>query len=172
MLNSRSPHSLANRQRHGGLTLVELMVTIAIAAILLGVGVPSFRAVIEANRVTTVTNDVVGALQFARSEAVRRGAAITVCGSANGVDCNASWQGGWIARDGAGAVLRVWPPMRGGVTVVPAGALAAPLFGGVVYQPLGNVQGAQCYTISLNANIRRVNVGPAGRVQAERGVAC
>lgn len=167
MLQLHSPFSLAARHFARGLTMIELMITIAIAAILLGIGVPSFQAVIQANRVTTVANDVVGALQFGRSEAVRRGAAVTVCGSLDQATCNASWQSGWIVRDGTGAVLRVWPAPRAGVVV--AG-------GNVVFQPLGNADAARCFGISAGVNIRQVDVGAAGRVQTTRiidpNVAC
>jgi type IV fimbrial biogenesis protein FimT len=61
-----------------GFTLLELMVTIAVLAILATVGVPSFRDLIQNNRVTTQTNELVTALSFARTEAVKRGRPIEV----------------------------------------------------------------------------------------------
>lgn len=81
-----------------GFTLVELIVAIAILAILLGVAVPSFRGAIAANRVTSSTNELVGAMALARSEAIRRGSRISVCKSANGATCAAAggWEQGWI----------------------------------------------------------------------------
>ena len=61
-----------------GFTLLELMVAIAVLAILATVGVPSFRALIQNNRVTTQANELVSALSFARTEAVKRGRDVEV----------------------------------------------------------------------------------------------
>lgn len=87
-----------------GFTLVELMVTIAVAAILLGIATPSFTSIINNNRLTAAANEMVATLQTARLEAVRRNRSVTVCSSANGSDC--AGEGSWIVLDGAN-VLRV-----------------------------------------------------------------
>lgn len=86
-------------RRQAGFTLVELLVALAVAAILLAAGVPSFRSTIVSNRLTSTTNDLVGTLAQARSEAIRRGARVTVCISSNGTSCatTGSWEQGWIS---------------------------------------------------------------------------
>ena len=61
-----------------GFTLLELMVAIAVLAVLATVGVPSFRDLIQNNRITTQTNELVTALSFARAEAIKRGQTIQV----------------------------------------------------------------------------------------------
>jgi type IV fimbrial biogenesis protein FimT len=61
-----------------GFTLLELMVAIAVLAILATVGVPSFNELIQNNRVTTQTNELVSALNFARTEAIKRGRNVEV----------------------------------------------------------------------------------------------
>ncbi|WP_438438153.1 GspH/FimT family pseudopilin [Hydrogenophilus thermoluteolus] len=66
-----------------GVTLVELMVTIAVAAILLAVAVPGFRNLIVSNRLTATTNAFVAALNLARIEAVKRNARVTLCKTAD-----------------------------------------------------------------------------------------
>lgn len=81
-----------------GFTLVELMVTVAIAAILLSLGVPSFQEYIRNSRLVSRTNDFIGALHLARSEAIKRGGRVTLCKSADGATCASSggYEQGWI----------------------------------------------------------------------------
>lgn len=81
-----------------GFTLIELMVTIAIAAIVLTMGVPSFLSLIQNNRMITVTNDFVTDLNLARSEAIKRSSRVTLCKSADGATCiqEGDWSQGWI----------------------------------------------------------------------------
>ena len=75
-----------------GFTLLELIVVIAIASILLGIAIPSFTSIIRSTRLTTYTNTLVAALNFARSEAIKRGHQVTVKrkGSTTG-----HWENGW-----------------------------------------------------------------------------
>jgi type IV fimbrial biogenesis protein FimT len=72
-----------------GFTLIELMVTIVIAAILFGVAIPSFSSTITYSRLTSSANDLVLALNFARSEAVKRGQQVVVR------KAGANWENGW-----------------------------------------------------------------------------
>ncbi len=80
-----------------GFTLVELMVTMAISAILLSIAVPSFQGTLASYRVATEVNSIVGDLQYARSEAIKQGMTVTVCSSADGQTCSGgSWATGHI----------------------------------------------------------------------------
>ncbi len=79
-----------------GFTLVELMVALAIAAILITLTMPSFQSSIEKNRISSINDKLVFTLQFARSEAVVRGKSITVCRSDDQASCSGSWDDGWI----------------------------------------------------------------------------
>lgn len=87
---------MRNPQR--GLTMVELMVTVSIMAILLAVGVPSYRYITTSNRVSAEVNGLLLDLQFARSEALKQGRAVTVCPVTTTGTCagNSNWQNGWI----------------------------------------------------------------------------
>ena len=85
--------------RHAaGFTLVELMVTIVVLAILLAIGIPSFASLIASNRLTSATNELIASLQAARTEALRRNARVTVCPAApNANACSGAWRDGWMA---------------------------------------------------------------------------
>jgi type IV fimbrial biogenesis protein FimT len=99
-----------------GVTLVELMVVICIGAILMSIGVPSYKYVTSSNRVSGEINALLGDMQFARYEAVKEGLQVEVCptSSATATACTATatWSGGWIvlsnaaATNGAQLVLR------------------------------------------------------------------
>jgi type IV fimbrial biogenesis protein FimT len=84
--------------RARGFTLIEMLMTMAIAAILLTIGIPSFRYVTNSNRIAGELNGLLGDLQFARAEAIKEGRTVTVCVSNDGANCanSTTWQSGWI----------------------------------------------------------------------------
>jgi type IV fimbrial biogenesis protein FimT len=113
------------RIRFGGFTLVELMVTLSVAVILISIGVPSFQQTIANNRAASGANELLGALQLARSEAVRLNSNVTLCASTNGTTCTGGgeWARGWIVLHDD-EILRVGAAMSSGVTILgPAGSL-------------------------------------------------
>jgi len=79
-----------------GLTLIELLITLSIAAILLTTAAPSFTDIIKNNRMTTQLNELVAGLNVARSEAIKRANFVTVCMSSDYTNCNGNWSDGWI----------------------------------------------------------------------------
>jgi type IV fimbrial biogenesis protein FimT len=80
-----------------GVTLIELMVAVALAAILLTVALPSYQTVIENNSLSANLNRLVSSLNFARSEGVKRGKRVSLCKSDDGNDCGgAGYEAGWI----------------------------------------------------------------------------
>lgn len=85
--------------RSAGFGLIELLVVISIAAILLGLAVPSLRDFIMSQRVKSASYDIVYTLNLARSEAIKRNAAVTVAPAATG------WQDGWGVTIFTGASL-------------------------------------------------------------------
>lgn len=100
----------------GGFTLVELMVTLAIAAILMTMAVPSFTEMTKNNRLTTQTNQMVTALNLARSEAINRRATINVVATDAGSASN-EWGKGWSVAVNGGATLRIFQSLEGGSTL-------------------------------------------------------
>ena len=94
---TRSPGPARSR----GFTLVELMVTIVVLAVLMGIALPSFRKVIVSNKLSSQSNELLAALQYARMESVRRNVHVTFCQSANGTSCATSitWAGWLITAD-------------------------------------------------------------------------
>ncbi len=91
-----APH-IARPRRLAGFTLVELLVTLAVAAILLAAAAPDFSDLVSRNRRDATVYRLIGDLQFARSEAIKRGTRVSVCGArTDGAEgCGPDWAGGW-----------------------------------------------------------------------------
>ena len=71
------PYSgMAGRRCRRGFTLVELMLTITVAAVLIVIAVPSFRSITLSSKLTTTANDIVVAINTARIEAIKRNATV------------------------------------------------------------------------------------------------
>jgi type IV fimbrial biogenesis protein FimT len=83
------------RSSLGGFTLVELLVTMAIAAVLLAIAVPAFRDFTATQKVKSTAFEVAAAMLMARSEAVKRNSAVTVTPVTSG-----DWTSGWAVASG------------------------------------------------------------------------
>lgn len=110
-----------NPRRSCGFTLIELMIAMAIAAVLMTLAAPNFQQAVNGNRLSGAASEVIGALQLARSEAIRANRRAVLCRSANAdvatATCdttNAAWPG-WIVfvdtdgngnRNGTEAVIK------------------------------------------------------------------
>ena len=166
-----------------GFTLVELMVTLFIAAILITVAVPSFTTTIQNNRVTAQINDFVSTLNFARTEAIKRGARVTVCKSGDASNCDTSttgWEQGWIVfvdtdadntHDGGEDVLLTSKGLAAGnsltgdsgsnvknfVSYKPSGKTTFPVNG-------GEVELIMCDSRNNDSVTKAISVAPTGRV--------
>ena len=98
--------------RPGGFTIIELMVTLAIAGVLMGFALPAFNGFISQRQLTATVNDFVLAMNYARSEAARLGGAVTVQ-AISAADTDNEWGPGFCVVQGtpgncAGATLRTF----------------------------------------------------------------
>lgn len=116
-----------------GFTLMELLITIAIAAVIGGLAAPSFKKMIDSNRIQTSASALQGDMMFARTEAVKRGLWVSICPSIDQATCTTTnvWEKGWIVfndLNGSGTmqtgdvVLKVRQALPGGATVAAAPA--------------------------------------------------
>lgn len=163
-------------KRPFGFTLIELMVAIAIFAIIAGLAAPSFVEMLRRNRIAVASNELLVALQLARSEAIKHRRQVIVCArNEHGTACvnNANWAGGWLvgsAVDNNNAldvtdavdVIRVWDPLGGALAVAGPGA-------GIVFEPDGRREAAADALISVSEAgvVRNVTVLPTGRARVD-----
>lgn len=170
---NRAGMNAGQRHRQTGFTFMELMLTIVILAILATIAVPNFQSALQNNRLTGQANEIVAALQFARSEALKRGLPVEMCASSDGATCGGNWNQGWMVfADLPGdpiEVLRVWP------NSVSQGFEFTPATGRVRYQPNGFGDPALTpFTLDLNLpgcagdNARQITVVATGRAASER----
>ncbi|MEO7129209.1 MAG: GspH/FimT family pseudopilin [Rhodoferax sp.] len=93
-------HGTSSLGRAAGMTLLELLTVLAVAAVLLTIAVPSFVSLTQTNRVAGEINALSGDLQFARAEAIKEGVPVSICASSNGTSClgatTSTWNTGWI----------------------------------------------------------------------------
>lgn len=168
-----------------GLTLVELMVTVVVAIVLLGAGLPLMRGMLSSNQLLTESNALVNILNLARSQAVTEGRTAVVCAEASAGVCasgaDAPWENGYFAFtdvDGDGvydpgpdrAVDDQLIRHRGAFS----GQLAfnqSPV--SVVFQPTGEAQSAEAFELrsygddpTTALKRRCVAVGAVGGVQS------
>ena len=84
-------------RRAGGTTLVSLLTVMAILAVLVTAGIPSFRSLINQHAVWVVQHDLTTGIQLARQTAVSTGNVAVICGTRTGASCEAqAWSDGWI----------------------------------------------------------------------------
>jgi len=174
-------------ERNAGFTLLELMFTLIVAGLLLGIAVPGFFDTIRSNRAAANANEFVTALSIGRSEAVRRSARVTLCPTRDGAGCNGTWTDRWVlfvdgATSDTGApsfnaanVLREWTAPSGDavITTNPAGVTW------VRFLPRGEARANAAMPVVFNMEIngcsglegRNVELNAVGRTRVER-VAC
>ncbi len=79
-----------------GFTLVELMITVAVFAVVLSVAAPSFNSQLQNNRSLALGDEIASALSYARLEAIKQAKRVTMCASKDGLVCAGNWNEGFI----------------------------------------------------------------------------
>ena len=167
-------------QRQRGFNIIELMVGIAVLGVLLGIGVPSFTEMIRNNRLVEQSNSMITALNYARSEALKRGFRVSVCpGSGTACSGGTDWNAGVLVFtddtgttgtfDSADEILQTWAPSTYGFV---AGGGSSPA--SITFLPNGAQAAAQIDIYKSGCSgqqLRRVSVALTGRVGMTK-VAC
>lgn len=132
----RRAHFSSSKPRHTrGFTLIELMVTLAVFVIIVTIGIPGFQNIVGQNRATTTANDLVVAMQAARSAAVAHPRdTVSVCAAdvesesdPDDLSCGGTsdWELGWIvyrdASEGDDELIRQRRPLHGSIEVDASG---------------------------------------------------
>lgn len=163
-----------------GFTLIELLVTIAIIGIVMSIAIPNFTGTIRNSRLTTNANQLLASINYARSEAIKRGTTIHVrrIGGAASI-----WEGGWnifIDLDAdqtfnnADTLLKTYPALTNGYTLRTGGNYTT----WVAYSSTGLITssgpGANdtfriCATAGDTTNSRAIAINQIGRSRVSSG---
>jgi type IV fimbrial biogenesis protein FimT len=162
-----------------GFTMIELIVTMFVGAMLLAIGIPALNNFVLSDRDTGQVNSLVSSFNYARSEAVRRNTSygIEVCPSGGGTTCNAGalWSQGWIVLDldpgdlPPNNVLQAVPAFAGSNAVTATGTGAT----GVTFTAFGATAAGANIIITIcdsrgAANARDVEVTSIGSTQGSQ----
>jgi type IV fimbrial biogenesis protein FimT len=158
-----------------GFTIIELMVTLAVAGMLTAMAVPAFNNFVLNDRDIGQINSLVASLNYARSEAIKlNNGGVQVCTSSDGLNCNGgtAWNSGWIVTEtlpgaAAATVVQYIPAFAGANTV----KVGLPTQTGVTFSSTGLVN--QSLTVQIcdtrgAAFSRDVEVNATGRIAASQ----
>jgi type IV fimbrial biogenesis protein FimT len=181
-----SPHAspptpygpVIRRVRAGrGFTLVELLVTMAIGAILMAVAVPAMRSFLADQSAAASADELAESIRLARTEATKRGMGVIICASRNTANASPTcstagddgWLTGWIIQDVDGNLIRVQNPMRGIGTVDSGGKDRLQFAANGM-----NGSGATSFELtptgdSVKTRMRTIDVNAQGRVKVTKG---
>lgn len=151
-----------NTRAETGFTLIELMITLSILVILLTVAVPSFREFIQAQRVKATSFDLLAAITYARSEALKRNSDVTLSAASGG------WANGWSISIGS-ATLRTQTGPDASVTITSTA-------NSLTYGRDGRTSGTGATTLQLAPNPtvswispRCISIDLSGRPNSKQG---
>ena len=144
-----------------GVGLIELMVVIAIMGVTAAFAAPSFQSLTENSQIRTTSESVRDAIMLGRTEAIRRGSAVTLVGTGN-----PRWSNGWALHDATGALIREGQFATGlRVTLV-----NGPADDRVVFRPNGTVNNTPANEMYVWVQGRAGSSAIARAIRLNRGV--
>ncbi|HEY5740480.1 MAG TPA: GspH/FimT family pseudopilin [Gammaproteobacteria bacterium] len=164
-----------------GYTLLEILIAVILVSLLMAFAVPAMRAFTQNDRMITNVNTLIGHLNYARSEAVKRSQQVTVCASNDATTCSGTWSDGWIVYVDADAdnsftageeIIRVKQSLEGGNSLT-----ATDIGGQITYNNRGFVNDASVGSLQLcddrsGAYGKTVRITSLGRVRLEVDTSC
>lgn len=162
------------KRRARGFNMIELLMVLVVMGVVITAGAPAMADFINDMRLSATTNDVLSFFNYARSEAAKRGARVTVCVSVDQALCApgaTNWAAGAIVFidsnadgqvDTTETVLQVLNPMQTGVTVTPTTPFATNYY--FYYRPSGAASSQGTLRICRTGRLARdVSVNSVGR---------
>jgi type IV fimbrial biogenesis protein FimT len=146
------------------------MVTISILAILLMIAVPSFNEATLGSKLSSFANNLVSSAHLARSEAIKRNAAVALCASGDGANCadSGDWEQGWIIQAADGTVVQRQQALPTGFKVFGSATT-------IDFQPSGVNSGLNEFTYTVcrsspeaGSQERVVTLSPTGRPSVKK----
>lgn len=139
-----------------GFTLIELMVTISIAAILATIAIPSFQDATLNSKLNALSNNFVASAHLARSEAIKRNATVTLSAASGG------WQNGWEVKAGT-TVIHTQSNLPNGFLLSEGNSVSS-----IVFQPTGVGANSASLTLcrvtpTVGSQKRTISVSVTGR---------
>ncbi len=168
-----------NKKEQSGFSILEMMITLAAAAILISIAIPSMAGFLQQTRIKSSANQLYVSLSTARSEAIKKRTAVRLCPRSTHLSCSNDgiWENGWIIFQDAngsgqpdpGEVLNVTDPLEPGVMVIANSSSGGDFIqfnaSGDAMQSWGYFR--VCHTKS-KVDARRVGVSLGGRVQESK----
>lgn len=168
MIKPYTDHRVAN-----GFTLVELLVTLAIAAILTTIALPSFQEMIANNRISSVSNELLTSISTARTEAIKRGRSVTIQSNQGN-----TWEGGWQifidgnnnnSYDAGETLIQTYQSRASAATVrLASNPVAFITFGatGALSSPIAGLSFKICDSSAVVRRARGILLGPQGQASS------
>lgn len=156
--------------RSRAFTLVELLIAIAILTVLVGVAIPGYNDMTLGSKLRSQANDLVAGAVLARSEAIKRNQAVTLCASSDGATCTGTWANGWIVTSSGGLVIQVHGAAPSGflITSAQTSFTFQPTGVGVTPAPADSTFVVCRATPSVGGQERVVNITLTGRASVTK----
>lgn len=161
-----------------GFTLPELLVTLAVAAILLSLTGALMQSLVADRRVAAITSEMYGSLVLARSEAIKQQTTVSVCSTLDNVSCdesNSGWQYGWLVfsdhnRDGlfnnSDRLIRTTPAQPSIIRISWNRGFS------LSFNSRGQITRAGSFEVCENSETRAIVISLTGRARVEERVSC